>query len=121
MRACGGSSWQGADQVVAAYQWAGLRIAASIMRPSVVDFLQLSVPGRESEVDLEEIRISRQSPAAGKNIAEMERENPRLRIVAMKRNDQRLEMIPAADTKIEAGDLLVVIGESDSLKRLASA
>ena len=58
----------GADQVVAAYQWAGLRIAASILRPSVVDFLQLSVPGRESEVDLEEIRVSRASPAAGKTI-----------------------------------------------------
>ena len=72
-----------------------MRIAASILRPSVVDFLQLSVPGRESEVDLEEIRISRESPAAGKTIAAVERENPRLRIVAMKRNDQRLEMIPA--------------------------
>jgi len=78
----------GADQVVASYQWAGLRIAASILRPSVVDFLQLSVPGRESEVDLEEIRISRDRPAAGKTIAAVERENPRLRIVAMKRNDQ---------------------------------
>ncbi len=111
----------GADQVVAAYQWAGLRIAASILRPSVVDFLQLSVPGRESEVDLEEIRVSRASPAAGKTIAAVERENPRLRIVAMKRNDQKLEMIPAPDTQIEANDLLVVIGESDSLKRLASA
>jgi voltage-gated potassium channel len=111
----------GADQVVAAYQWAGLRIAASILRPSVVDFLQLSVPGRESEVDLEEIRVSRASPAAAKTIATLERENPRLRIVAIKRNDQKLEMIPAPDTQIEADDLLVVIGESDSLKRLASA
>ena len=110
----------GADQVVAAYQWAGMRIAASILRPSVVDFLQLSVPGRESEVDLEEIRISRESPAAGKTIAALERENPRLRVVALKRSDQRLEMIPAAETKIEADDLLVAIGESDSLKRLAS-
>jgi voltage-gated potassium channel len=111
----------GADQVVAAYQWAGMRIAASILRPSVVDFLQLSVPGRESEVDLEEIRISRESPAAGKTIAALERENPRLRVVALKRNDQQLEMIPAAETKIEPDDLLVAIGESDSLKRLASA
>lgn len=111
----------GADQVVAAYQWAGMRIAASILRPSVVDFLQLSVPGRESEVDLEEIRISRESPAVGKTIAVVERENPRLRIVALKRNDQQLEMIPGAETAIEVGDLLVVIGESDSLKRLASA
>jgi voltage-gated potassium channel len=111
----------GADQVVAAYQWAGMRIAASILRPSVVDFLQLSVPGRESEVDLEEIRISRESPAAGKTIAAVERENPRLRIVALKRDDQRLEMIPAPGTQIEPGDLLVAIGESDSLRRLASA
>jgi voltage-gated potassium channel len=111
----------GADQVVAAYQWAGMRIAASILRPSVVDFLQLSVPGRESEVDLEEIRISRASPAVGKTIAAVEQANPRLRIVALKRNDQRLEMIPAAGTPIEAGDLLVVIGEAESLKRLASA
>ena len=111
----------GADQVVAAYQWAGMRIAASIVRPSVVDFLQLSVPGRESEVDLEEIRVSPASPAAGMSIAAIEQQNPRLRIVAMKRNDQPLEMIPAPETKIEPGDLLVVIGESDSLKRLASA
>ena len=111
----------GADQVVAAYQWAGMRIAASILRPSVVDFLQLAVPGRESEVDLEEIRISRESPAAGKTIAAMERDNPRLRVVAMKRNEERLEMIPGPETRIEPDDLLVVIGESDSLKRLASA
>ena len=110
----------GADQVIAAYQWAGMRIAASILRPSVVDFLQLSVPGRESEVDLEEIRISRESPAAAKTVSAVERERPRLRIVAMKRNDQRLEMIPGPETRIEADDLLVVIGESDSLKRLAS-
>ncbi len=111
----------GADQVVAAYQWAGMRIAASIVRPSVVDFLQLSVPGRESEVDLEEIRVSAASPAAGMSIAAVEQQNPRLRIVAMKRNDQPLEMIPAPETQIEPGDLLVVIGESESLKRLASA
>jgi Trk K+ transport system NAD-binding subunit len=55
------------------------------------------------------------------SIAAVEQQNPRLRIVAMKRNDQPLEMIPAPETKIEPGDLLVVIGESDSLKRLASA
>jgi len=110
----------GADQVVAAYQWAGMRIAASILRPSVVDFLHLAMPGRESEVDLEEIRISRESPAAGKTIAEIEQGNPRLRIVALKREDKQLQMIPAPETPIKPDDLLVVIGESDSLKRLAS-
>ena len=110
----------GANQVIAAYQWAGLRIAASILRPSVVDFLQLSVPGRESEVDMEEMKISPESPAAGKTIAAVERENPRLRIVALKRYDKSLELIPAPETQIKSDDLLVVIGESDSLKRLTA-
>jgi Trk K+ transport system NAD-binding subunit len=54
-------------------------------------------------------------------VAGVEQNNPRLRIVAMKRKDQRLSLIPAPDTRIEPDDLLVVIGESDSLKRLASA
>jgi Trk K+ transport system NAD-binding subunit len=53
-------------------------------------------------------------------IAAVERENPRFRIVAMKRNDQQLEMIPAPETQIQPDDLLVAIGEFDSLKRMAS-
>ena len=110
----------GADQVVAAYQWAGMRIAASILRPSVVDFLQLVASGRDSEVDLEEIKISPTSAAVGMTIAAVQQENPRLRIVALKRNDQALKMIPAPDTKIEPDDLLVAIGETESLKRIAT-
>ena len=38
------------------------------------------------------------------SIAAVEQQNPRLRIVAMKRNDERVEMIPAPKTKIEPGD-----------------
>ena len=110
----------GADQVVAAYQWAGLRIAASILRPSVVDFLQLALPGRDSEVDLEEIKILDRSSAVGMTIAEVERGNPRLRIVALKRDDKPLQMIPVPETQIKPDDLLVVIGEAESLKRLAA-
>ena len=110
----------GANQVVSAYQWAGMRIAASLLRPSVVDFLQLSLPGRESEVDLEEIRVSQNSPATGKTIGALERDNPRLRIVALKRPEEPLQMIPDPETLISANDLLVVIGEAASLQRLGS-
>ena len=50
----------------------------------------------------------------------MEPESPKFRIVVLKREDKRLEVIPAPETRIIRNDLLVVIGESDSLKRLAS-
>jgi len=108
----------GADQTLSAYQWGGMRIAASILRPSVVDFLELSVPGRESEVDLEEIKVERESPISGMTIAAIERENIRVRVVALKRPDQPISMIPDPNSRVEAGDFLVVIGESASLKRL---
>ncbi|MGO9603620.1 MAG: potassium channel family protein [Candidatus Binataceae bacterium] len=109
----------GADQVLSAYQWGGMRIAASILRPSVVNFLELSVPGRESEIDLEEIRIEPGNSVAGMTIGAIEHENARLRVVALKRGDEPILMIPDRDSRIEVGDFLVVIGESISLKRLA--
>lgn len=109
----------GADQTLSAYQWGGMRIAASILRPSVVDFLELSVPGRESEVDLEEIKVEAGSPMSGASIGAIEREYPRVRVVALKRGDQPISMIPDAAMEVEAGDFLVVIGESTSLKRLS--
>jgi voltage-gated potassium channel len=109
----------GADQTLSAYQWGGMRIAASILRPSVVDFLELSIPGRESEVDLEEIKVAAGSPASGLTISAIERDNSRLRVVALKRGDDPISMIPDPNFRVEAGDFLVVIGEAASLKRLA--
>ncbi len=109
----------GADQVLSAYHWGGVRIAASILRPSVVDFLELSAPGSESEVDLEEIRIAPDNPANGLTIAAIERTFPRIRVVALRRGEAPIEMIPDPTTTIVGGDLLVVIGEAKNLDRLA--
>ena len=95
-----------------------MRIAASILRPSVVDFLELSIPGRESEVDLEEIKIEPGSPICGLTIYDIEQRNSRLRVVALKRGDEPISMIPEPASRVQAGDFLVVIGEGTSLKRL---
>ena len=51
----------GADQVISAYQYGGYRVASTIIRPSVVDFIELFTSGRGEEVDLEEIRIPENS------------------------------------------------------------
>ena len=108
----------GANQTLSAYQWGGMRIAASILRPSVVDFLELSIPGRESEVDLEEIKIEPGSPICGLTIYDIEQRNSRLRVVALKRGEEPISMIPEPASRVQAGDFLVVIGEGTSLKRL---
>lgn len=109
----------GADQVVSAYQRGGMRLAAQILRPAVVDFLELATPGRGDEIDLEEIRIDRASATVGKTVETLERESARLRIIAIKRGDAPISIVPDPKTPLEGGDHLVVIGSREALKRLA--
>jgi len=108
----------GADQVISAYQRGGMRIAASIVRPAVVDFLELSLPGRGDEVDLEEIRVVSDSQLVGKTISTIEQQTERVRIVALKRGSEPISIIPDPGVRIEQGDYLVAIGERGNLKRL---
>jgi voltage-gated potassium channel len=108
----------GADQAVSAYQWGGIRLASSIMRPSVVDFLELSFPGRGADVDLEEIHVAESSALVGQPIASIEQGSSRVRIVALKRGGGPSMLIPDPATRVAAGDYLVAIGDRDTLRRL---
>ena len=109
----------GADQVVSAYQRGGMRVAATILRPAVVDFLELATPGHGDEIDLEEIEVETRSHVVGKSIGAIENETAKLRIVALKRGDDPISIIPRAETVVAPGDHLVAIGDRASLKRLA--
>ena len=111
----------GADQVISAYQYGGYRVASTIISPSVVDFIELFTSGRGEEVDLEEIRIPENSAMAGKSVVEIEDAIGRLRIVALKRNDDPIRIIPRPGTEVHAGDLLVVIGDRAGLEALVKA
>jgi voltage-gated potassium channel len=110
----------GVDQAISSYHWSAMRIANAIARPSVIDFLNLLVPGlNPEEFGLDEIKVPEPSPLAGHTIAEVEHESDRVRIVALKRGPEPIAFVPAPQTQIEAGDLLVAIGARPSLDRLA--
>ena len=109
----------GATLALSAYHAGALRMAASVLRSSVVDFLELSARGED--VALEEVRVAAASVLAGTPIASLERANPRTRIVGLKRGQEPLRMIPEPEEEVAAGDLLVVIGPRASLERLAQA
>lgn len=109
----------GADTVMSAYQMGGMRLASSILRPTVVDFLEISRPSFHAEVDLEEIRVEENSAMVGQGVGALEELGPRLRIVALKRGEEEIELVPTAERTIGAGDHLVVIGEREALDRLA--
>jgi len=110
----------GADQVVSPFQMGGSRTAASILRPAVVDFLEILSPRRGPEVDIEQVVVAPTSDLARSPIQEIERRLPQVRIVALRRGTQKIQIAPPATTVIEPHDLLVVIGEKGPLLELAA-
>ncbi len=110
----------GADQVVSPFQMGGSRTAAAILRPAVVDFLEILSPHSGPEVDLEEIAVASRSRLVGCRLGEVEELFPKMRIVALRRGEERIRIVPDVDTTIVAHDLLVVIGEREPLLALAA-
>jgi voltage-gated potassium channel len=103
----------------APFQMGGARTAASILRPAVVDFLEIVAPFGGASIDLEELQVGAGSPLCGRPISESEGRAGAFRIVAIKRPDSEIEIIPTPDTLIQQGDLIIVIGERNSLLHLA--
>lgn len=110
----------GANQTLTAYHSGGLRMAASILRPTVVDFLELSLPGHRQDVALEEVHVADKSTLVGRTIKQIEEVCTRLRVVGVRRGEEDMWVVPETSTAIAADDLLVVIGAGESLRRLAA-
>ncbi|MEK6223297.1 MAG: potassium channel protein [Thermodesulfobacteriales bacterium] len=111
----------GADRVVSPYYTGGIRMANSILKPAVVDFIEYATKSGNLELQLEEILLSEDSKF---NTLTLENSvigrDFGIIIVAIKRNDGRMEFNPRSSSLINAGDTLVALGESSKLRRLES-
>lgn len=109
----------GATQVVSPYQLGGRRIAQAIVRPAVVDFIELASPGTGAEIDLEQIVVQPGCSICGLPLRDLPGRGVRVSVVAIKRPDRAALLRPTANDTIEAGDVLVVVGDPENLGRLA--
>jgi voltage-gated potassium channel len=104
----------GADKVVSPYHIGGLRIAHTILKPTVVDFLELTAKTGNMEIQIEEVVVEEASSLAGKTIKEADiRTKNWVVIVALRKENGKLFFNPRADTLIEAGDKVAVIGQPE--------
>jgi voltage-gated potassium channel len=109
----------GANHVTALFHTAGQRAAASLLQPTVVDFLEIARPRQGEPVDLEEIRVCAGSPLAGQTLGAIEAAAPGVRVVALKRAGERIRVVPEPSAPVGTDDHLVVIGEREPLQGLA--
>lgn len=108
----------GASRVVAPTIIGSQSMARALLRPAIADFMD-SIVAETLDLVFEEISVGDDSPLAGKPIGETNiiRELS-LILVAIRRASGEISFHPNSDWLIESGDLLIVIGKAESVKKL---
>jgi voltage-gated potassium channel len=108
----------GADKVESPYRMGGQKMAQTIMRPTVVTFMELAM---KEGVDwsMEEVAVGSASPLQGVQLKDSGiRQKLDLILVAIKRADGEMLFNPSHETSILAGDTLIALGLRKNLDAL---
>lgn len=109
----------GADRVVKPYEIGGTRMANLLLRPGVVEFIDVVALGKSFDLTLEEVMVSPNSALIGKTLAESPlRKDLNIMIVAIFRKDGQFTYNPKSSATIQTGDRLIAIGEAVNLPKL---
>jgi len=109
----------GADSVVSPYYIGGLRIAHTLIKPAVVDFIEFATRSENLELQMEEVKVKDDSHFLDHSLDECGiRKDLGVIIVAIKRDSGNMEFNPTSTCIIRQGDTLVVMGETRQLQEL---
>lgn len=107
----------GADEVISPYRLSGRRMALLAMRPSMVEMLDLL--GFGPNFRLEEVLVRPGSRLEGLTIAEALAHYAGVSILAVKKPGAALSPAPDQALRLGSGDLIVSVGPSGILDRMA--
>ncbi len=111
----------GANKVVSPNEIGGSRMAALMLRPAVVSFLDVITRAGEVVIDLEEIIINPGSKLAGKTLADARiPEQTGLVVMAIKRITGKTEINPGSSFVLAELDSLIVLGKAEQVEKLQS-
>lgn len=109
----------GANRVLSPYGISGRRMAQMALRPNVVEFLEVVTHDRELELWLEEITVALGAVLDGREIgASAIRGRTGANIVAIRTRADKMLVSPPADTRVQAGDILIALGTRAHLTEL---
>ena len=112
----------GADQVLVPHLYGGVRMAQSVLRPTVTNFLDLASRSGEADLQMEELQVTERSEIVNQNLIEA-RIRPRfnLMIIGIEKASGKMTFNPHPETVIEAGDTLVAVGPPENFPGLQAA
>lgn len=110
----------GASKVISPYYIGARRMAQLIVRPTVIDFIDLTMHAGELGLRMEEMQVSDKAYFVNKNLIESGiRKRFDIIVVAIKRQQgQEMLFNPGPETIILPGDILVVLGDHIQISAL---
>ncbi len=109
----------GANRVVKPYEIGGHRMSQVLLRPGVVDFIDIIARERRFDLRIEEVQVEVGSSLVGQTLAESPIRNKlNIIIVAIFPTDSKVIYNPKSSTAIQADSRLIVIGEEKSINEL---
>jgi voltage-gated potassium channel len=106
----------GANRVVSPYKLSGLKIAQGLIRPTLVDFIDLIIRRKELSLYMEEFVVKKEAYITNRSLNECAiRRKANVIVVALKKPGEELVFNPSPDLKLEAGDTLLVLGNEQAI------
>ncbi len=112
----------GANNTISPNEIGGQRIAALLLRPSVISFLDVITRAGDVTLDLSEVTIPPNSSLANQKLSQAKiPERTGLIVLALKRmDDGTFKFNPGSGELIRVGDTMVVLGTSEQVATLES-
>jgi len=110
----------GADKVIAPSDVGADRMAQVVLRPNVDEFMGQILHAHSLSLKIDEVKVDRSAPLAGKSLAESDfRQQFDAVVIGIIDSDTReMTFNPTASTRINAGDILIVLGDADVIQTL---
>ncbi len=116
----------GANHVVSPNASGAIRMASFMIRPSVVSFLDVATRSPDLTLRLEQETVSEASPLAGRTLMDARiPQNTGLIVIALRKknpegSDEAYSYVfnPVATTRLDPGDIMIVLGAPEQIKRL---
>lgn len=109
----------GADRVMMPHTLGGMRMAQSVLRPTVTSFLEMAMMGEGMDLQMEEVEISAKSEIVDKDLIESQiRPRFNVIVIAIKKPDGRMIFNPVPQEVLRAGDTLIIVGKGQNCQQL---
>ncbi len=112
----------GADRIVSPNLIGGLRMASEMIRPQVVEFLDIMMRDMDQKTRIEQVVLPESSPLVGKRLKETNiRRATDVLVIAVRNKAGKYIYNPGPDTVLSEDSTLIVLGSIESVIRLRNS